>query len=159
MPKGLVDFVTWPWPRWRRLTIFISPLATPAGGMFGCNVIIVPYEEAISRLWADHDLLFARAEGLTEAQLPASLLLHRLRTVRDALLAELAGYSGQAWTEAGRLPELAQGVGGLAQRVWTVPGQLAFWHAAIHLNQLPQETSAASQRRTPDVTEQGAAQR
>ena len=231
MPKGLVDFVTWPWPRWRRLTIFISPLATPAGAMFGCNVIIVPYEEAISRLWADHDLLFARAEGLTEAQLaasyrlatgplgdfceslhdlvahvlmwdeinlavlaeaaagrvhwsldpqwetpdagrmlnrsgveagrrlPAGLLLDRLRTVRDALLAELARYSGQAWTEAGRLPELAQGVGGLAQRVWTVPGQLAFWHAAIHLNQLPRETSAASQHRTPDETEQGAAQR
>src|SRR5215467_6337745 len=92
-------------------------------------------------------------------RLPASLLLHRLRTVRDALLAELAGYSGQAWTEAGRLPELAQGVGGLAQRVWTAPGQLAFWHAAIHLNQLPRETSAASRRRTPDETEQGAAQR
>src|SRR5215470_4425295 len=43
--------------------------------MFGCNVIIVPYEEAISRLWADHDLLFARAEGLTEAQLAASYRL------------------------------------------------------------------------------------
>src|SRR5215831_16355082 len=92
-------------------------------------------------------------------RLPAGLLLDRLRTVRDALLAELARYSGQAWTEAGRLPELAQGVGGLAQRVWTVPGQLAFWHAAIHLNQLPRETSAASQHRTPDETEQGAAQR
>src|SRR5215475_1590433 len=199
--------------------------------MLRCGVTIISNDQATSRLRADHDVLLARVNGLTEAQLaeryrlatgplgdfceslhdlvahvlmwdeinlavlaeaaagrlhwsldpqwetpdagrmlnrsgveagrrlPASLLLHRLRTVRDALLAELAGYSGQAWTEAGRLPELAQGVGGLAQRVWTAPGQLAFWHAAIHLNQLPRETSAASQRRTPDETERGAAQR
>jgi hypothetical protein len=199
--------------------------------MFGCTVIIVPYEEAISRLWADHDLLLARAEGLTEAQLtatyrlasgplgdfcqsphdlaahvlmwdeinlaalteaaagrvhwsldprwetpdagrmlnrggveagrhlPASLLLHRLRTVCDALLAELARYSGPAWTEAGSLPELAQGIGGLAERVWTAPGQPAFWHAAIHLNQLPGETGASDGRRTPGETERSFAPR
>jgi hypothetical protein len=69
--------------------------------------------------------------------LPASLLLHRLRTVQDAVLGELARHEGQAWTGAGPIPALDRGVGGLAQRVWTVPGQPAFWHAAIHLNQLP----------------------
>lgn len=190
---------------------------------------IVLHEEAISRLWADHDLLLTRAEGLTEAQLaasyrvasgplgdfceslhdliahvlmwdeinlavlaeaaagrvhwsldpcwetpeagrilnrsgveagrlPAGLLLPRLRTVRDALLAELGRHSSAAWTEAGRLPELVRGFGGLAQRVWTVPGQPAFWHAAIHLSQLPQGTSAG-QRGTPGRTERAAVRR
>jgi hypothetical protein len=70
-------------------------------------------------------------------QLPASLLLHRLRAVRDAVLTELFRYEGQDWTGAGQMPSLARGMGGLAQKVWTVPGQPAFWHAAIHLNRLP----------------------
>jgi hypothetical protein len=90
--------------------------------------------------------------------LPASLLLHRLRAVRDALLAELSRHSGPGWTQAGRLPELAAGMGGLAQRVWTAPGQPAFWHAAIHLGQLPQ-ASAAGQRGVPGETEPGRARR
>lgn len=79
-------------------------------------------------------------------QLPASLLLHRLRAVHDAVLGELGRYPGQAWTDAGPLPTLAQGIGGLAQKVWTVPGQPAFWHAAIHLNQVP----LASQQARPE---------
>jgi hypothetical protein len=70
-------------------------------------------------------------------QLPASLLVYRLRTVHEAVLGELARHEGQAWTGAGEIPALAGGIGGLAQKVWTVPGQPAFWHAAIHLNQLP----------------------
>jgi len=68
-------------------------------------------------------------------QLPARLLLHRFRAVRDALLAEFAGYSEQAWAGGGQAP--AGGTGALAQRAWTVPGHAAFWHAAIHLDQLP----------------------
>ena len=79
-------------------------------------------------------------------QLPASLLLHRLRTVQDAVLGELARYEGRTWTEAGQMPAQARGIGGLAQKVWTVPGQPAFWHAAIHLNQLP----LASRRARPE---------
>lgn len=82
-------------------------------------------------------------------QLPASLLLHRLRAVQDAVLGELARYEGQAWTRAGQMPALARGIGGLAQRVWTVPGQPAFWHAAIHLNQLPLVSRRARRGRTP----------
>jgi hypothetical protein len=70
-------------------------------------------------------------------ELPASLLLHRLRTVHDAVLGELARHQAETWTGPGRIPALDQGIGELAQRVWTVPGQPAFWHAAIHLNQLP----------------------
>ena len=70
-------------------------------------------------------------------QLPAGLLMHRLRTVQEAVLGELARHEGRAWTGAGQIPALARGIGGLAQKVWTVPGQPAFWHAAIHLNQLP----------------------
>src|SRR5215469_1274822 len=79
-------------------------------------------------------------------QLPVGLLMHRLRTVHDAVLGELARHEGLAWTGAGQIPALARGIGGLAQRVWTVPGQPAFWHAAIHLNQLP----AASRRAKPE---------
>jgi len=79
-------------------------------------------------------------------QLPASLLLHRLRAVQDAVLTELGRYEGQAWTSAGQMPALARGVGGLAQKIWTVPGQPAFWHAAIHLSQLP----PASRRARPE---------
>lgn len=77
-------------------------------------------------------------------QLPASLLLHRLRAVRDAVLAELGRYAGPAWTGAGQVPALAQEIGGLAQKVWTVPGQPAFWHAAIHLDQVPPASRQAS---------------
>jgi hypothetical protein len=71
--------------------------------------------------------------------LPASLLLHRLRAVQDAVLGELARSEGRAWTGPGQMPALARGIGGLAQRAWTVPGQPAFWHAAIHLDRLPLE--------------------
>lgn len=170
---------------------------------------IVTREEAISRLRADHDLLTARVEGLSEERLtapyqlasgplgdfcesahdlvahvlmwdeinlaviteaglgrghwsleprwetpdvgrrlnrggveagrhlPSGLLLHRFGAVRDAVLAELGRHSAQAWTGPGEPPELADGIGALAQRVWTAPGQPAFWHAAVHLNQLP----------------------
>jgi hypothetical protein len=76
--------------------------------------------------------------------LPASLLLHRLQAAHDALLAEFARYRGQAWTQPGHMPELADGIGGLAQKMCTVPGQPAFWHAAIHLDQMPLATRLAS---------------
>ena len=82
-------------------------------------------------------------------QLPASLLLHRWRAVHGAVLGELTRYEGQAWTGAGRMPSLARGVGGLAQRVWTVPGQPAFWHAAIHLNRLPLASPGARPESVP----------
>jgi hypothetical protein len=66
-------------------------------------------------------------------EVPKDLLLHRLGTVRDAVLAELGRYGDRDWGGTGPVP----GIGALAQRVWTVPGQAPFWHAAIHLNQLP----------------------
>lgn len=82
-------------------------------------------------------------------QLSASLLLHRLRAAQDAVLAELGRHGGQAWTGAGQVPSLARGIGGLAQRVWTVPGQPSFWHAAIHLNQLPPASQVAGPESAP----------
>ena len=45
-------------------------------------------------------------------QLPASLLLHRRRAVRDAVLGELGRCEGRAWTGAGKMPALAQGITG-----------------------------------------------
>jgi hypothetical protein len=77
---------------------------------------------------------------------PASWMLDRLQVVLDAVLRELASYQGQAWTSAGQVPALAQGIGALAQRVWTVPGHPSFWHAAIHLDQL----GPASRRAQPE---------
>ncbi|GAA4103376.1 hypothetical protein [Nonomuraea soli] len=53
------------------------------------------------------------------------LLLHRSGAVHDAILEELGRVGEESWDE----------VGALAQRVWTVPGHPAFWHAAIHLGQ------------------------
>lgn len=82
-------------------------------------------------------------------QLPDSLLLHRLQTAQDAVLGELGRYEGPAWTGARKMPALAQGIGGLAQKVWTVPGQPAFWHAAIHLNQLPLAPRSARRESVP----------
>jgi hypothetical protein len=81
--------------------------------------------------------LLNRAGVLAGRQLPALLLLHRFVTVRDALLAEFGRMGEQEWSGAGPAPVLAGGIGALAQRVWTVPGQPAFWHSAIHLNKLP----------------------
>ncbi len=82
-------------------------------------------------------------------QLPASLLLHRLRAVRDAVLTELGRYQGPAWTSARQMPSPAQGIGRLAHKVWTVPGQPAFWHAAIHLHRLPLASGPAKQEGAP----------
>jgi hypothetical protein len=61
----------------------------------------------------------------------------------------LGRYEGYAWTVAGQMPSLARGIGGLAQKVWTVPGQPAFWHAAIHLHQLPLASRWARPESTP----------
>jgi hypothetical protein len=89
--------------------------------------------------------------------LPASLLVHRLQAVHDALLAEFARYRGQAWTKTGATAELRHGIGGLAQKAWTVPGQPAFWHAAIHLGQVPLAARPASQATVPGGRERNAA--
>ncbi|RZU76200.1 DinB family protein [Micromonospora kangleipakensis] len=75
--------------------------------------------------------------------IPSPLLLHRLVAVRDALMDEFARYSERSWAEPGETPVLADGLGELARKVWTVPGHQAFWHAAIHLDQLTQ--AAATQ--------------
>jgi hypothetical protein len=66
--------------------------------------------------------------------LPVPLLLHRFRSVGDAMLAEFDGCGEQDWTGTGPEPVLGDGIGALAQEIWTVPGRPAFWHAAIHLN-------------------------
>ena len=74
---------------------------------------------------------------------PGHLLLHWFGAVHSAVLAELGRYTGEAWTRAGLLPGASHGVGALAQRVGTVPGQPAFTHAAIHLRQLSAVVPAA----------------
>ncbi|MGI5231969.1 hypothetical protein [Actinoallomurus sp. CA-142502] len=60
-------------------------------------------------------------------EIPSELLLHRLGAVHDAVLAEF-----------GRIEPSGAA---LAQRVWTVPGRPAYWHAAIHLGRLPEASS------------------
>ncbi|WP_305924582.1 hypothetical protein [Nonomuraea turcica] len=86
--------------------------------------------------WEDPAVGQALNRGGVEASrhLPASLLLHRFESVHDAILEDLGRLSKESWNDA---PQGAQGVGALAQRVWTVPGQPAYWHAAIHLGQVP----------------------
>ncbi len=76
--------------------------------------------------------------GVAAGQLVSStLLLHRLTAVRDAILGELDRYDGQTWTAPGPGSAAVDGIGPLAQHVWTVPGAPSYWHAAIHLNQIP----------------------
>jgi hypothetical protein len=58
-------------------------------------------------------------------EVPGDLLMHRLKAVAAAAAAEIGGCGGQAWT----------GIGPLAQRMWTVPGAPAFWHAGVHLGE------------------------
>jgi hypothetical protein len=58
-------------------------------------------------------------------EVPGDLLLHRLEAVAAAAAAEVGGCGEQAWA----------GIGALAQRVWTVPGAPAFWHAGVHLGE------------------------
>jgi hypothetical protein len=76
---------------------------------------------------------------------PADLLWHRLRAVHGAILAALDGYDETAWA-APRGEESRQdtSMGALVQAAWTVPGQPAFWHAAIHLRRLPATATAAT---------------
>lgn len=69
-----------------------------------------------------------RGGVLAGRELPSELLLHRLVTVRDALLAELDGYDEGLWRS---------GRGELTQYVCTVPGKPAYWHAALHLDAVP----------------------
>lgn len=59
-------------------------------------------------------------------EIPSALLLHRFDAVHDAVLAEF-----------GRIGDREHPDAALAQRVWTVPGRPAYWHAAIHLGRLP----------------------
>lgn len=69
--------------------------------------------------------------------LPVDLLLHRFAVVRDALLAQLRGYSRQAWDAPVPLDlEPKRSLGSLAQYVMTVPGRPPYSHAAIHLRKL-----------------------
>lgn len=86
--------------------------------------------------WETRDAGLALNRGGVEAgrHLPGPLLLRRLRTVRDAILSELARYGEPDWAAAAGDGESP---GALAQRVWTVPGQDPYWHAAIHLGARP----------------------
>jgi hypothetical protein len=67
-------------------------------------------------------------------EVPVGLLLHRFASVRDALLAELRGYSEEEWrTPTAFDLDPRHSVGSLAEYVMTVPGQHSYWHVAIHL--------------------------
>ncbi|MFF0866969.1 hypothetical protein ACFYUV_34770 [Nonomuraea sp. NPDC003560] len=90
--------------------------------------------------WEDPAVGQALNIGGVEAgrHLPASLLLHRFGAVHDAILTDLSRYGAESWD--------APGLGAVVQRAWTVPGNPAYWHAAIHLGRLPSTPPAASHR-------------
>ncbi|MEV4533359.1 maleylpyruvate isomerase N-terminal domain-containing protein [Asanoa sp. NPDC049518] len=69
-----------------------------------------------------------RAGVAAGRSLAADLLLDRLASTHAALLDQLAGYADGDWPAA------------LATRVFTVPGQPPFWHAAVHLRAVPAGT-------------------
>jgi hypothetical protein len=76
-----------------------------------------------------------RSGVLAGRELPASMLIHRLLSARDALLTEVQSYPEAQWRAAGDDGE-GTGVGALAQHAMTVPGKPAYVHAAIHLDEL-----------------------
>jgi hypothetical protein len=76
----------------------------------------------------DAGRMLNRAGVMAGRELPADLLLHRLHGIADALLGEIEGHPEAEWRTGG--------VGDLAQYAMTVPGQPAFVHAAIHLDEL-----------------------
>jgi len=95
-------------------------------------------------MW-DEINLAVLAEAAAGRLLPAALLLDRFRGVLGALMDEFSHCTEQAWAGSGPAPGASDGVGALAQHVWKVPGQPAFWHAAIHLEQLPAPGSATAE--------------
>ncbi|MFI6920632.1 DinB family protein [Nonomuraea spiralis] len=90
--------------------------------------------------WEDPAVGRALNIGGVEAgrHLPASLLLHRSASVHDAIVADLSRFGEESWD--------SPGLGAVTQRVWTVPGNPAYWHAAIHLGQVPSIPPAAGRR-------------
>jgi hypothetical protein len=78
---------------------------------------------------ADAGLRLNRAGVLAGRELPASLLLHRLISVRDALVTEIERYPETDW-------QAADAIGTLAQHAMTVPGKPPFVHAALRLDEL-----------------------
>jgi hypothetical protein len=92
---------------------------------------------SLDPIWEAEDAGKRLNRGGVEAgrRIPASLLLHRYRTVGVAIAAVFEQYTELDWAAHSR--SVCPGVGALAQYVWTVPGQPAFWHAAVHLNHFP----------------------
>ncbi len=78
---------------------------------------------------ADVGRMLNRAGVLAGREIPASLLKHRLVSVRDALLTEIQRYSEAEW-------QAPEAIGEVAQHAMTVPGQPPYVHAALHLDEL-----------------------
>jgi hypothetical protein len=81
-------------------------------------------------------------------ELPARLLLHRFRAVRDALLAELRSYGEDEWLSPvhGNVASLPS-IGALAEYVMRVPEKAPYWHVAIHLGESEQIGDVRAERR------------
>lgn len=77
----------------------------------------------------DAGRMLNRAGVLAGRELPADQLVHRLQTVTGALLTEIESYPDHEWRAPGA-------IGSVAQHAMTVPGQPAYVHAAIHLDEL-----------------------
>jgi len=65
--------------------------------------------------------------------LPTSLLLHRLRSVADALVAEVEQYDERAWIDPATGAGFDGGIGALAEYVATPPDGSPYAHVARHL--------------------------
>jgi hypothetical protein len=78
---------------------------------------------------ADAGRMLNRAAVLAGREIPASLLMHRLSSVRNALLTEIRRYSEAEW-------QAPEAIGEVAQHAMTVPGKPPYVHAALHLDEL-----------------------
>ena len=85
--------------------------------------------------WETAEIGSALNHGGVEAgrRIPSELVLHRFRSVGDALVAEITQYDDAAWADPSTGAGFDGGIGALAEYVSTTPDGFLFAHAARHL--------------------------
>lgn len=73
-----------------------------------------------------------RAGVLAGRELPGLLLVDRLASVGDTLVSQFEDLAADTWSGTA-----GDGLGAFLERAMTVPGSPPYWHAALHLHQVP----------------------
>ena len=89
--------------------------------------------------WETPEIGSALNSGGVDAgrRIPSELVLHRFRSVGDALVAEIEQYDEESWADPSTGGGFDGGIGALAEYVSTTPDGVLFAHAARHLQPRP----------------------